>query len=360
MVKNTGKVAFGTMRSAFFFSLIISLAIAMVVIFGPFFYPLFWAAVIAVTFYPMYRWLLRYLKYPALTSFVSVLLVVLILVIPIVVLGVILVNESVSLYNTAINSGVFSNPQEVISRFDGTFLEPVAQSLSEQWINLADNVAKLSGIVLSAVLSSYQQIRESFFLIMKFFFMFFLMLYSLYYFLKDGAGILKKLMRLSPLGDQYESLLYQRFTSTTKATLKGTLILGGIQGTMGGILFWITGVQGAFVWGFIMVLLGIIPAVGPALIIGIAGIAMLASGAIWQAITLLIGAGVVSIVDNLLRGPLVGKDTQMHPLVVLLTTLGGLIVFGLSGFVIGPVLAALFISVMSIYKHYYRNELMNN
>jgi predicted PurR-regulated permease PerM len=86
----------------------------------------------------------------------------------------------------------------------------------------------------------------------------------------------------------------------------------------------------------------------------------LAFGNFWQAIALLIGALVVSITDNLLRGPLVGKDTQMHPLIVLLSTLGGIVLFGVSGFVIGPIVAALFISVMSIYSHYYKTQLDNN
>jgi len=167
-------------------------------------------------------------------------------------------------------------------------------------------------------------------------------------------------MHLSPLGDTYEEMLYEKFTSATRATLKSTLIVGGIQGTLGGILFWIAGIEGAFVWGTIMVVLAIIPALGPPLILIPAGIIVLILGNLSSGILLLVGALVISFVDNLLRPPLIGKDIQMHPLVVLFATLGGILLFGISGFVIGPIIAALYTSIMSIYEHYYKTELGNN
>ena len=172
--------------------------------------------------------------------------------------------------------------------------------------------------------------------------------------------MLERVMQLSPLGDKYESMLYERFTSTARATLKSTFIIGGIQGFLGGILFWIAGLEGALVWGVIMAVLSIIPAVGPFIVWLPAGIIMLALGNGWEGLAILIGGFVISFVDNLLRPPLVGKDTEMHPLVVLFATLGGLLLFDVSGFVIGPILAALFLSVVSIYHYYYRNELQNN
>src|SRR5690606_26470649 len=141
---------------------------------------------------------------------------------------------------------------------------------------------------------------------------------------------------------------------------KSTVIVGGIQGTLGGLLFLIAGVDGALVWGTIMVVLAIIPAVGPPLVLIPAGLISLALGNVGAGLILLIGSVVISFVDNLLRPPLVGKDIQMHPLVVLFATLGGILVFGVSGFVIGPIIAALYTSVMSIYEYYDRNELSNN
>ena len=158
-------------------------------------------------------------------------------------------------------------------------------------------------------------------------------------------------MHLSPLGDKYETLLYKKFTSTTKATLKGTLIIGGVQGFLGGITFWIAGIEGAFVWGIMMLIVSIIPAIGPFLIWFPATIILLAIGNIWQGIFYTVSWG-----DT----PDVGKDAGLHPLIVLFSTLGGLLVFGISGFIIGPVIAALFLSIITIYNEYYRKELKNN
>ena len=109
-----------------------------------------------------------------------------------------------------------------------------------------------------------------------------------------------------------------------------------------------------------MVIIAVIPAIGTAVILLPAAVIMLILGNFWQAIMLFVGAIVVGFIDNLLRPPLVGKDTQMHPLVVLFATLGGIMLFGVSGFIIGPIIAAMFISVLSIYDYYYRSELSNN
>ncbi|HYE59553.1 MAG TPA: AI-2E family transporter, partial [Candidatus Kapabacteria bacterium] len=195
----------------------------------------------------------------------------------------------------------------------------------------------------------------------RFIFMLFLMLYTLYYFLKEGKVLLNRIMHLSPLGHENEEVLYERFTSTARATMKGTFIIGGIQGILGALLFFITGIKGAFVWGVIMTLLSIIPGIGSFIIWFPAGIIQLALGNLWQGLTILLfGTFVISLIDNLLRPPLVGKDIQMHPLIVLFSTLGGLALFGISGFIIGPIIAALFLSVLSIYDFYYKKELNRN
>jgi len=168
-------------------------------------------------------------------------------------------------------------------------------------------------------------------------------------------------MHLSPLGDRYETMLYERFTSTTRATLKGTLLVGLVQGSLGGIVFYLAGVQGALIWGLIMAAASIVPALGSSIVWLPAGIIALALGNVWQGLMILIlGAFLISTIDNLLRPKLVGKDIQMHPLLVLFSTLGGIFWFGISGVVIGPVIAALFLAVISIYDDHYSNELGKN
>ena len=187
------------------------------------------------------------------------------------------------------------------------------------------------------------------------------MIYTLYYFFKDGGRILKRLRHISPLGDDYEVLLFDRFTSTARATLKGSFIIGGIQGILGGILFTITGIQGALIWGVIMAIFSMIPSVGSFLVWLPDGLIMLLTGHLWQGLTiLLVGGLVISLVDNVLRPPMVGKDIQMHPLLILFSTLGGISVFGISCVIIGPVISSLFMAVISIYDYYYQPELENN
>lgn len=347
--------SFNKMRTAFFFALIIVLAIAMLYVFRPFFFSIFWAAIIAILFYPAYRWINKQIKMPSMSSFICVILVIVVLVLPLVTLTMLVVNESFGLYQSVTQRNFLGDVENAASWVEKTPLAPYVKTIRSDWTTYASNATKSISIFLFNNLKNLTQLS------LRFAFMLFIMLYTLYYFFKDGPRMLKRLMYLSPLGDKYEEMLYEKFTSTARATLKGTLIVGGIQGLLGGILFWITGVEGALVWGVIMVALSIIPAIGSFIVWLPAGIIMLAIGNTWQGIMILVvGALVISTIDNLLRPPLVGNDIQMHPLIVLFATLGGLIIFGISGFVIGPVLAALFISSMSIYSHYFKTELKKN
>jgi predicted PurR-regulated permease PerM len=194
-----------------------------------------------------------------------------------------------------------------------------------------------------------------------FIFQFFVMVYTLFYFFKDGPHMLQRLMHLSPLGDNYELMLYERFTSTARATIKGSFIIGGIQGVVGGVLFLIAGVQGAFIWGVILALFAMIPGIGAFAVWLPIGIFLLLTGSLWQGITVLVvGTFVISLIDNILRPPLVGKDTQMHPVLILFSTLGGIVFFGMSGIIIGPVITALFLAVISIFDYFYQRELLEN
>ena len=184
------------------------------------------------------------------------------------------------------------------------------------------------------------------------------MFFSLYYFLIDGHRIIKKAMYLSPLKDKYESELADKFSSMVSATLKGTIIVGTVQGVLGGIMFAIAGVQSFIIWAVVMIILSIIPAIGSGLVWAPVGIVMLLIGKTWQGIfILLFGSIVISFIDNLLRPKLVGNDVEMHPLLVFFATLGGLISFGIIGFVIGPVIMALFLALWEIYGKEFKGQL---
>ena len=169
--------------------------------------------------------------------------------------------------------------------------------------------------------------------------------------MRDGKQLLELIVHALPLGDSRERKLFKKFAEVSRATVKGTLIIGLTQGVLGGIMFAILGIQGAVFWGVVMAILSLLPVVGTALVWMPAALVLIASGD-WQKGIVLIAFGVlvIGLIDNLLRPILVGRDTKMPDYLVLLSTLGGLTVFGVSGFVIGPVIAALFQSVWTMFQ----------
>ena len=184
----------------------------------------------------------------------------------------------------------------------------------------------------------------------SFFLSTFVMLYAMFFFLIDGRKILERILYYVPLGSEEEELMLDRFRSITRATIKGTIVIGIIQGSLGGIGFYFAGINGAAFWGTIMIILSIVPGIGTALVWIPAVIYLLATGDVAKG--LILGAymgAIVGTVDNVLRPVLVGRDAEMPDLLILLGTLGGIFLFGVIGFIIGPVICGLFLTVWEIY-----------
>ena len=184
----------------------------------------------------------------------------------------------------------------------------------------------------------------------NFLFMLFIMLYTMFFFLMDGNKLIDKILYYLPLEDHDERRMLNKFTSVTRATLKGTAVIGLLQGILAGGAFAVVGIEGAVFWGAIMAVLSFIPGIGSALVWVPAVIILAATGHFAKAIGLgIFCAVVVGSIDNLLRPILVGRDTEMHELMILFGTLGGIIMFGVVGVIIGPIVAALFVTVWEIY-----------
>jgi predicted PurR-regulated permease PerM len=184
----------------------------------------------------------------------------------------------------------------------------------------------------------------------NFLFMLFLMLYSMFFFLMDGDKLINKILYYLPLSDRDERRMLDKFTAVTRATLKGVAVIGILQGGLAGLAFAVVGIKSSVFWGTLMAVLSVIPGIGSALVWGPAVIILAATGSFIKAAAL--GAfciAVVGSIDNLLRPVLVGKDTQMHELLILFGTLGGIVMFGIVGVVVGPIIAALFVTVWEIY-----------
>lgn len=184
----------------------------------------------------------------------------------------------------------------------------------------------------------------------NFLFMLFILLYTMFFFLMDGDKLIDKILYYLPLKDHDERRMLDKFTSVTRATLKGTAVIGILQGVLAGLAFAVVGIQSAVFWGAVMAVLSFIPGIGSALVWGPAVILLAAAGSFIKAVGLgIFCIAVVGSIDNFLRPILVGKDTQMHELMILFGTLGGIVMFGIVGVIIGPIVAALFVTVWDIY-----------
>jgi predicted PurR-regulated permease PerM len=163
--------------------------------------------------------------------------------------------------------------------------------------------------------------------------------------------------RAIPLDEEHKNLLLAKFTTVVRATVKGNIAVALVQGILGGLIFWILGIEGVVLWGALMAFLSLLPAIGASLVWVPAALYFLATGAIWKCVILVaFCVGVIGLVDNLLRPILVGKDTKMPDWVVLISTLGGMALFGINGFVIGPLVAALFMASWDIYARAEQGE----
>ena len=178
-----------------------------------------------------------------------------------------------------------------------------------------------------------------------------IVLYLLFFFLRDGDELARRIRTAVPLHPSQQRELFDMFTTVIRATVKGNVVTAIAQGVLGGLIFWILNVHAPVLWAVVMAFLSLLPAVGAALIWLPVAIYFLVTGAIWQGIVLIaFGVIVIGLVDNLLRPILVGQDTKLPDYVVLVSTLGGMAIFGLNGFVIGPLIAAMFMAVWEIFS----------
>ena len=189
---------------------------------------------------------------------------------------------------------------------------------------------------------------------------FFILLYAMFFFLKGGTGTLDKTLAFFPLPEEDKRRLVNRFVSVARATIKGTLVVGFVQAALGGLAFWLAGIEAVAFWSVLMFILSVLPGIGAALVWVPAVIYLLVVDRTGAAIALAIWcAAVVGTVDNFLRPTLVGKDTQIPDLLILIGTLGGLTLFGAAGLILGPIVVALFITIWEIYGGAFRDLLQS-
>jgi len=314
----------------------------------PFFIPIFWAAVVAGIFNPLYNRLLSKLKRPNLSATLMLLIISLLIILPAGFIASLLITESMQIYN-GITTDTSAIEMKVQDALGALTQHPYIRhfNLDDQFIieKFGEALKSVANYIFVHLTSLTQNT-------LIFLIQFCVMIYTLFFFFRDGDRILRRALRMCFLGSGKWNILYVKFIATARATLKATLLLGGLQGVSGGIIFYIAGIEGAMIWGLLMVVLAILPGIGCSIIWAPAGIIMLLGGHLWEGVSILIfGVLVISLGDNLLKPMLIGNDAEMHPLVIFLSTLGGLVVFGLSGFVIGPIVASLFLAIWEMYDN---------
>lgn len=346
---------FKQLQKNLFLAVLLSITIIFIWLISDYLLAVFWAAVLAILFYPVKIFFLKVMpKKENLSAVLTILIMLVLVFVPLYALGLSIAYETINVYKNVADNDF----NLVESLVDLNKKVPIVSWLESFGIEREDINNKVSEVLQSAGQYVAYGVKRFSQQSLKFTLHFFIMIYILFFFLRDGEKILKKIKYLLPLGDRRETRLFNRFVSTVRATIKGTLIIALVQGFIGALLFWLVGISAPVLWGALMAFLSIIPAVGSFIIWGPAGLILIMSGSLFNGVlVLVIGAVVISSVDNVLRPPLVGRDTAMPDALVLISTLGGLTMFGISGFVIGPVIAAFFLSMWNMFAEQYGQDL---
>ena len=330
--------------------LLVAVSLALGWILLPFYGTILWAGIIALLFAPVYRWLLTRLKgkrTPA--ALLTLLLAVVVVIVPFTVVSAALAREAMGIYER-VESGEWTPALYFKRVFDA--MPAWTMALFDQFgltdfdtlqRRLSTAVAQASQFIAARVLGIGQ---DTFAFVAELF----ITVYIAFFLIRDGDSVVRAVRRAIPLSSEHKKELIDKFATVIRATVKGNLLVAAIQGALGGIAFWFLGVGAALLCGVLMAFLSLLPAVGAALVWFPVAAYFLIIGALWKGVALFAyGVLVIGLVDNLLRPMLVGKDTRMPDYVVMITTLGGMVVFGINGFVLGPTIAAMFIAVWHIH-----------
>lgn len=333
-----------------FIVLVVLISLALGWVIGPFFGAVLWGLVAAILFAPLNRWFLAALPgHRNSAAGLTLIVIVALVIIPAIFLSMALLQEATALY-VRTRTGQFD-----ITHLWRDFLS-VLPNWASSWLRRMGltSFAAARDMLGAGVASGVRALAGQAFMVGQGTFSFLVglgvMLYLTYFLLRDGDGLRIRFARAVPLHRDHREALAEKFVTVIRATIKGSVVVAIVQGLIGGIVFYILDIPGALLWGVMMGFLSLLPAIGTAIVWVPVAIYLFVTGAVWQG-AVLVGCGVlvIGMVDNLLRPILVGRETRMPDYVVLISTLGGIDAFGINGFVIGPVIAALFIAAWDIF-----------
>lgn len=311
--------------------------------------PVILAAVFVSLFYPLYKWMLKRLRgRKGLSSIVCCVILLAGLLAPAYLVADLVAGEAADFYKS-----IEAKSNQLIQEYSPIVYEKILGheflknlEISQiDWVSTVQSGAKAMGKILASVINKTS--KGTFQFVTSLFVTFF----TMFYFFRDGDRLVDRLKYLSPLNERYEKVLIDQFFSISRATIKGTLLIGLVQGTLGGVTLWFFDFHSPFLWGVVMTILSIIPMVGSWLVLYPAAIFSFISGDVISGIVIVLISGlIISSVDNVLRPWLVGRDSGMHDLMIFFSTLGGISLFGVMGFILGPIIAALFLAILDLYS----------
>lgn len=334
----------------FFLALVAGVTIALLLLLEPFFGAIIWAIIAALLFGPANSRLIREMggRRNTATS-ITLLMIVLLVVAPAILLGSLMLREVTAIYQR-LEAGHFDPRQMVLdlhSRLPSSLVELLDRLGLSDFGAMQERLAGTVTSGMSTLAGRALDISQSVF---GFLIALGVMLYLSFFLLRDGNKIAGRLESAIPLQPELRRSLLDKIATVIRATIKGSLVVAVVQGLIGGVVFWALGINAAVLWGTAMGFLSLLPAVGTGLVWVPVAIYLLVTGAVWKGVVLIFcGVFVIGLVDNLLRPILVGRDTRMPDYMVLISTLGGLQLFGFNGIVVGPVIAALFMAVWEVF-----------
>lgn len=315
----------------------------------PFFATLIFAIICAVSLYPVYKKILNLLgNREALAASITLVISIICIIIPLIFLGIQLTREAVQFYGSLSQTNDAENGIVLVINNFGKTSENFIPGTAHYFTDFSANLTLYTKQALNWLISNLGQVISGASVLLLDLFIFFV---TFYYLLKDGDKLKKGIINLIPLKDTEGESIFVKLNGAINSIIRGNLIIAFLKGLLTATGFYLFGLPNAILWGSFTVVTSFIPNVGTAIVLLPAVLYLFVTGSSAQAIGLAIwGIVIVGLADNILGPKLIGKNLQLHPLFVLLSILGGIIIFGPIGLFLGPLVISLLFALLSIYS----------
>lgn len=343
-------------KDLFFFVAIITLAILSFLMIKPFLGIIVVSLVLVEIFSPVYYWLLRKVKNTDIAAILSTLFVVIAVIIPLLFIFLVATNQALSIKDSVqtyiTENNLFENNGAELTNRLNTFLASIKINFRFEGVDYKGAIIDVASNIVGSASTIVGFLKDLVGIIIAATFL----IYTLIYLFKEHGNLRGTFIKLSPLDNELDKLFIDKFNSIAKSIVKGSIVIGAVQGIAGGLMFWILGIEAPLFWTLVMIFLATVP-LGSGFIWGPASVILFISGQPVQGIILFLwGLLVISSIDNFLRPKLLEKDIQLHPLVSFFSILGGIQLFGPLGIIYGPLIVILFLSLYEVYRHKYKSS----